>query len=304
MSETTAPSQTDGQATEPGESPEQSIENSELAAQVDLLAAENRRLRDRLAERQQSRYRDTALGLIGVGLLCGIFGYFTPAASTVLFALAGTGLFAGVLTYFLTPERFISADVGQRVYSATAQSFARLCDDLGLSNRRIYLAAHTDGATTESDLDSRLFIPQTQDTEIPAADAFDSAFLVEDDRRGLAVQPTGGDLVTAIRDSLTEPFGDTPEMLCSQLTDAIIEDLELAKSAEYDIDQADGRVSVQFTGALYGDGTQFDHPIVSVMAVGLAAGLQTAIETTVTESDPLAVTFRWEPQHGDEDQLN
>lgn len=304
MSETTASGQTDSQATEPEESSEQSIEHSELAAQVDLLAAENRRLRDRLAERQQSRYRDTALGLIGVGLLCGILGYFTPAASTVLFALAGTGLFAGVLTYFLTPKRFISADVGQRVYSATAQSFTRLCDDLGLSDRRIYLAAHTDETTTESDLDSWLFIPQTQDTEIPATDAFDSAFLVEDDRRGLAVQPTGGDLVTAIRDSLTEPFGDTPEMLCSQLTDAIIEDLELAKSAEYDIDQADRRVSVRFTGALYGDGTQFDHPIVSIMAVGLAAGLQTAIETTVTESDPLAVTFRWEPQHDGEDQLN
>jgi len=302
MSDATAPEQTDGVSADPEESPEQSPEEAELAAQVDLLAAENRRLRDLLAERQQSRYRETALGLAGVGLVCGLLGYVTPAASTVLFALAGTGLFAGVLTYFLTPERFSSADVGHRVYAATAQSFSRLCDDLGLSDRRVYLVAHTDDEDdeiAESDVESWLFVPQTQDTEIPAADAFDSAFLVEDDHRGLAVQPTGSDLITAIRDSLTEPFGDSPERLCSQLTDAIVEDFELATSAEYDIDQADGRVSVRFTGALYGDGTQFDHPIVSVMAVGLAAGLQTAIETTVTESDPLAVTFRWDLEHDD-----
>jgi hypothetical protein len=265
----------------------------ELTAQIDLLAAENRQLRERLAAVHRSQYHETALALCGVGLLCGLLAVLVPTASTVLFALAGTGVFGGVLTYFLTPERFISADVGQHVYSATAASYERLCGDLGLSERRVYLA--TDETTEADGTESWLFVPQTAETAIPEPTAFDSAFVVEKGQRGLSLRPTGSELFTAFENSLTEPLGTTAADLCDQLSDALVEDFELAQTIEYDTDRANGRLSVQISDALYGDGGQFDHPVVSLLAVGLAAGLSQPVEATVTGTRPLSVTFRWEP---------
>lgn len=278
--------------------------HEELAAQVDLLAAENRRLRELVADAQRSRYRGTAIALCGVGIGCGLLGVVLPAASTVLFALAGTGVFGGVLTYFLTPERFISADVGQRVYTATAESFERLCSELGLSDRRVYVAAETETETetetaTQAPTESWLFVPQTQETAIPEPDAFESTLLVEDGHRGLSVRPTGSGLFAAFNNSLTEPLGTTADTVCAQLSDAIVEDFELAQTVEYDTDPDNGRASLQLTEALYGAGNRFDHPIVSLLAVGLATGLEKPVETEVTATEPLSVTLRWEPSADD-----
>ncbi len=280
---------------------ESSAQKQELAAQIDLLAAENRRLREIVADAQRSRYRGTAIALTGVGVVCGILGFLSPGASTVLFALSGTGVFGGVLTYFLTPERFISADIGQRVYTATAESFERLCANLGLSDRRVYIAPEStdDDSVPPETVDSWLFVPQTQETAIPQPKMIDSAFHVPEGQRGLSVRPTGSGLFAAFDRSLTEPLGSTPETLCAQLSDAVVENFELATTVEYDIDPAAGRVSVRISEVLYGDGTRFDHPVVSLFAVGLATGLETAVETEVTATDPLSVTFRWDSKDTD-----
>lgn len=265
----------------------------ELTAQIDLLAAENKQLRERLAAAHRSQYRETALALCGVGVVCGLLAVVIPTASTVLFTLAGIGVFGGVLTYFLTPERFISADVGQRVYSATAASYERLCSDLGLSDRRVYLTAEE--TTGASGAEHWLFVPQSAETPIPEPTEVDSAFVVEEGQRGIALRPTGSELFRAFERSLTEPLGTTAAELCEQLSDAVVEDFELARTVDYDADPADGRLSVRISEALYGDGGQFDHPVVSFFAVGLAAGLSHPVEATVTATKPLSVTFRWEP---------
>lgn len=285
-----------------GSTAEPVSQNTELAAQVDLLTAENRRLREMVAAAQRSRYRGTAIALCGIGLLCGLFGYFMPTGSTVLFALAGTGVFGGVLTYFLTPERFISADVGQRVYTASAESFERLCTDLGLSDRRVYIpTVYSSEGTQPDSADGWLFIPQDEETSIPEPADVDSALVVDDNKRGLSVRPTGSGLFSALSTSLTEPLGSTAETLCAQLSDALVEDFELGQSVVYETDPADGRVSFRISGALYGDGSRFDHPIVSLLAVGLATGLETPVETTITATEPLSVTLRWEQTTVDKD---
>lgn len=289
-----APETGNAASTEPPSDPE-------VAARIELLAAENERLRELVAAAQRSRYRRTAIALFGVGVLCGVLGYLTPAASTVLFALGGTGVFGGVLTYFLTPDRFISADVGRRVYTATAESLERLVTELGLSDRRVYVAMPTAGrddpaATTAS---SWLFVPQRESTTIPDPTALDAAFVVDEGKRGLSLRPTGSGLFEAVTTSLTEPVGTTGEAICAQLSDAIVEDFELARTVEYETDPTDGRVSVRITGVLYGDGTRFDHPLVSLFGVGLSTALESPVETTVTGTEPLAVTFRWEPTADD-----
>jgi hypothetical protein len=273
-------------------------EDPELVVELDLLKAENRRLRELLAAAQRSRYRNTAIALCAVGLVSGILAVAVPTGTDVLFAFAGIGVFGGVLTYFLTPERFIAADVGKQVYTATADSFERLCHDLGLSDRRFYVTASDRenvpmGRSDQSQLaDSWLFIPQTAETEVPEVSTLDSSFVIDDERRGLLIRPTGSGLLTTVTRSLSEPLAETPDAICEQLADAIVEDLELAQGMTYEVDPATNRISVQITSVLYGDGTRFDHPVVSLIAVGLATGVEHPVEPTVTATDPLSVTFR------------
>jgi len=276
-----------------------SAENTEtLAAQRDLLAAENTRLRELLAASQRSQYRDTALALGGVGVVCLVLGFLTPTASTVLFALGGIGLFSGVLTYFLTPERFISAATGQRVYAATAVSYDRLCGDLGLSERRLYVPSESSEESAQQATPGWLYVPQDPATSPPSPSELSVGFVVTDSHRGIAVRPTGSGLFETFETTLAEPLGTTPTALCDQLSDALIEDFELAETATYDfdVDEAGGRISFQLTEVLYGDPTQFDHPVVSFLALGVATGLQTPVESTVTETDPLRLTLSWTDQ--------
>jgi len=279
-----------------------SAENTEtLAAQRDLLAAENTRLRELLAASQRSQYRDTALALGGVGVVCLVLGFLTPTASTVLFALGGIGLFSGVLTYFLTPERFISAAIGEQVYAATAVSYDRLCSDLGLSERRLYVPSASPDESAQQASPGWLYVPQDPDDTPPSQSELAVGFVVTETHRGIAVRPTGSGLFETFETALAEPLGTTPPVLCEQLSDALISDFELAETVTYDFDVDDsrGRISFQLSGGLYGDPTQFDHPVVSFLALGVATGLQTPVESTVTETDPLSLTLSWTGEHAE-----
>lgn len=272
-------------------------EEAKLAAEINLLEAENERLRERVAEAHRSRYRETAIALCITGILFGLLGLIMQTMSTVLFALSGIGVFSGILTYFLTPEQFIAADVGQQVYAASAESLKRICADLGLSDRRVYVT--TRNAVGETGTTSWLFIPESNKTPVPAPTDFETGFIIEDGARGLSVRPTGSGLFTAFERSLTESLGTTPDTLCAQLSNAVIEDFELADKADFDTDSNDGRASVQLTDVVYDDSNQFDQPVVSLFAVGLSAGLNTQVEATVTEMNPLSVTFRWDTNTDD-----
>jgi len=270
--------------------------DQELAAQIELLAAENNRLRELLAASQRSQYRDTALGLGAVGVIFVVGGFVAPTAETVLFALGGVGIFGGVLTYFLTPTQFISADIGEQVYTSAAVTYEQLCSTLGLSDRRLYVPAAQPESSPTQATPGWLFVPQDPDTAPPESSDLTLGLVVSESHRGLAVRPTGSGLFSSFQSTLTEPLGTTPSVLCEQLSDALVEDFELVESGSYDIDRTDGRISMAFTNPLYGDGTRFDHPVVSFVATGIATGLQTPVDITVTEADPLRVTCRWDTE--------
>jgi hypothetical protein len=121
---------------------------AELRTQLRLLAEENEQLRDSYARAKQTQYRRTALGLAALGCLGVAGGVLVAGASDVLFVLGGIGLFGGLLTYYLTPEQFVAADVGRAVYSVLAANEAALVDELGLSDRRVYVPAGTDRGVT------------------------------------------------------------------------------------------------------------------------------------------------------------
>jgi hypothetical protein len=142
-----------------------------LEARLEVLREENERLRREYARARRSQYRQTAIGLGVLGTLAAVAAILFPEQSPILLALGGTGLFGAVLTYYLTPEQFVPATVGERIHRAHTANQAALIDDLGLQDDRLYVP------TPERETMARLFVPQRADHELPPADVLDHLLL-------------------------------------------------------------------------------------------------------------------------------
>src|SRR6056297_1534343 len=259
--------------------PEEHAED--LAAQVELLADENQRLREEYVRAKKSDYRRTAAGLLGVGLVAVVGAVAFPSAREVLFALGGTGVFGALLTYYLTPEQFIAAETGERVYRAVAATGAALVGELGLVDARVYAPARETG---DEFANVRLFVPQHSDYAVPVRDELDSLFVVTADERerGVSLPPTGGSLYREFESSMADELAASPAGVAAQLTDALVETLELAESARPETDAENGLVRVEVSGATYGPLDRFDDPVVSFLAVGLTDALDAPVAVEVT----------------------
>ncbi|WP_277552298.1 hypothetical protein [Halobaculum limi] len=268
---------------------------TDLQARVDLLATENQRLREEYARRQQVEYRRAALGLGGVGAVALTGAALFPAVRSVLIIIGAVGLFGGILTRYLTPERFVSADVGERVYSALAGNEAAITAELGLQSERIYVPV--EGTET-----ARLFIPERREYDIPPQDELESTLVIPDDpaMRGVALTPTGGPLFREFEQSApttTDALRDRVD----QLTEAFVETFEIADAVDADLDAADGRVTIDVRGSVFGVEADFDDPITSLFAVGLAEHLDVPIRTERAGSEnDYAMAFYWEPEEAEQ----
>ena len=268
----------------------------EPAARAELLAAENQRLRTEYVRARQSQYRRTAVGLALVGVGAALGAVVFPDGREVLFALAAVRLFGGVLTYYLTPGTFVAADVGERIYAAMVANEAAIAGELGLSDDRIYVPAG-------EPVDARLYVPQRSTDELPAPDELDGPFLTDPDHRGLSLEPTGGTLFEGFERALTAELATAPAPLATQLADGLVEQFELAASADPDVDVQSGRVTVAITASAFGAVDRFDHPIASFLAVGFVTGLDRPIRLEVTPGDERSdwlVTCRWNDDNDDE----
>jgi hypothetical protein len=263
-----------------------------LKTRIAVLEEENARLRNAYGRIRRQRYRRTAFGLFVLGVLATLGGLFFSTSRDVLFALGGTGLFAGVLTYYLTPEQFIAASVGEKVYSALAESRSEMTAELDLSEVRVYVPS-SDGTRSV-----RLFVPQHADYEIP--DGVDRTFVTADGRRrGVTFRPSGAGLYEEFERALDAPLGDRPEPLTEQLADGVVEQFELAAEVGTDVDTSGSQAIFEVTNSTLGRVDQFDHPIPSFVAVGLALGLGEPVEVeTIGTADDYSgeylITCRWE----------
>ncbi|RLM71371.1 hypothetical protein DVK05_01440 [Halorubrum sp. Atlit-8R] len=250
-----------------------------------VLEAENRQLREEYARARQAAYRRTAVSLLIVGLLGIAGGVVFPDARTVLFALGGTGIFAGVLTYFITPERFISAEIGGRLFEAVHADREATIDELGLRGDPVYVPGD----------EVRLFVPRDTDAPLPESLTDLDLFVVPADPTtgGVAFHPTGVPLFEEFSDTMDQSLGTRPQSAAPVLADALVEVFELADSAESTVDTDTQRVTFEVRGAGLGDPRAIDHPIASFLSVSLVEALAEPVEVTVTEEDPLTVTCRY-----------
>ena len=247
-----------------------------LQAQLELLREENERLRHEYTRAKQARYRQTAIGLAGIGLAALLAGLVFPAERTVLLALGATGLFGGLLTAMITPEQFVAASVGERTYGALAENFDRIVGALGLQDDRIYLPIK-DGGTTSV----QLFVPQQAEYDLPETDDVSTPFVVpaNDRARGLIVRATGDELHAELARAVSGELATEPAVLLQQVADGIVEQFELAESVTTEV--SDGQATIGVTGSVYDDLDRFDHPIPSVLGATLSTQLDMPVSVSV-----------------------
>jgi len=249
-----------------------STELPEAAAdRIETLEAENERLRRSVEAARRRRYRYTALGLGVVGAIALGGAALLEPVRQILIALGFTGLFGAVLTYFLTPERFVSAAVGERIYQTLAANEEAIVDDLMLAGEPIFYP------TPEADVPARLFVPQVPDT-LPTAETDLSTPFTTGEVNGLALDPTGAALYGEVRDA-ADRLPESPPEIGSVVGEALVEQFELVDAVDTDGDAE--RVTMTVDGSAYGPPDRFDHPVVSLLATTLAAELETVATPTV-----------------------
>lgn len=266
----------------------------DLRAELTALRRENERLRAESERIQRTRYRRAALAFLGIGLVAGTAGALFPSGRTVLLALAGVGLFAAVLTAFLTPEQFVSASTTERVYAAYAASGDALAGDLGLRDVSVYVPVDDASGPFAA---VRLFVPQREEYTVPDAGALAQGVVVtaDDQERGVSLYPTGA----ALLEELTEwefALETTPEGLGDQLADALVTGLELVDTARAEVSGDGTRAVVTVSGGAYGAVDRFDHPVASFLASGFASGLDRPVRLAVESGDDDAylVVLTWD----------
>lgn len=277
------------------DAPLSDLNERELRSLAEGARAENRRLREEYARVQRAAYRRSAAALLVLGLLAVIGALVLPTGREILFILGGIGLFGGSITWFLTPERFVTATVGRAIYDSVADTGTKLRDELGLRETSVYVPVNR---TAVNGIPVRLFVPQSSGYELPSPDDLTSLFVLPEStrERGIAVRPTAARLVREFERSAGS-IADEPTALTAQLVAALVEQFELVDGAEPEIDVDSNRVTVYVRGPVYDEVSDFDHPIASFLGTGFAFGLDRPVTVVVTEADTRTlVTCRWDEE--------
>jgi hypothetical protein len=281
---------------------------ADLLAELGLLTEENRRLRASSDRDRRRSFRRAAIAVGLLGVVAAAAGVVIPTEATVLFALAGVGLFTAALTYFLTPESVITAPVSERVYAALAHSGDAVRADLGLHDASVYLPVDPDDAPAGA-APVRLFVPQHDEYDTPLPDEAARAFVVSDDdrRRGVSFVPTGATLLSAFEAGDESVHRLNLADYVARVADTLVDGFELVAYAAAELDSEAGVLTVGIRRSALGPVDRFDHPVGSFVAAALARRLDVPVTLETTPADDGRVeyylTCRWTPDaDADEDE--
>jgi hypothetical protein len=266
---------------------------AQLEAELDLLAEENRRLREESRRARKTAYRRTAQGLAAIGTVAVVSAILFPTIRSTLLVLGSIGLFGGVVTYYLTPERFVAAQTGDRIVAALDRSWQDLVAQLELAADRLLVPSAGPNP-------ARLFVPiepitSLHEQALPPREAMQSSFVTDESgARGVSVVPAGADLYRTFEQETDRVEEETLPTHVETLSEALIEQFELATTIETDLEIADGEATVRLSGAAYGGPNRFDDPLASFLGVGIACYLDRPVAVTTEPSDEdLLVQYRW-----------
>lgn len=212
-----------------------------------------------LGDHFDSRNPAPVFGLLGVVLVGG--GLVVPAFETLLFAWGGTALFVALLLRFVMTGTAVSATVTTDIYAAMAGNLRR-----------------------DSPAGDHRYVPDADGVTLVVGDR-------EFDAVGERLLATSGDDATGgtVEGGTTVDQSSTVEDRLAVLADLLVNDLELATRVHA---ATEGEVTtVTVTGSRVGTAERFDHPVASVVGVGLSRALETpvGVKTTV-ENGTLVVT--------------
>jgi len=236
---------------------------------------------------KRSRYDRMAAGLAAFGCIAALGAVYFTAERRLLFALSGASLVGGILAYSLASDRFVSASVAEHIYSAAAVNEAAIVDEIGVQDGYVYVPDEVNRV-------ARLVIWEYADYERSADSVGPSS--TEEATRKLVLEPMGAGLFGEFERSLAGDLESKPAPLAKQLTEGLVEQFELATTAESIVGREGNSVRVSLTGSAIGGVDRFDHPIASFLAVGFAVGLGRPIELDVESSEGRAewvITCRW-----------
>jgi hypothetical protein len=263
-----------------------------VQARVERLEAENTRLRARLESGVTYR-RVAGLFLAAAAIFLGGTQLF-PSSEGVLLALAGTGVFGAVLLLALTSEPLVPAAAAGAVTDTMSQNLSDVSRAMGIDGHATYVPTSTG--------DVRMYLSAAAYDRVPTVNDQDNVGTIYDepDAYGLLLEPTGRHLLAVLEERATD-LPEDAEAALPMLIEAATDYFELAESletvsADESVVSGGSHVTIRISGTAFGNAADLDHPIPSLVGVGLATIIDEPVETkaTTTDDGTTLVTFGWQ----------
>lgn len=265
----------------------------------EVVKAQRDGLKRKLAEQNRWAMRPTAtwLSLIGIAIL--VFWYLTKsgsAMSMVVFLAGITLLSLAVLLYFMSPARFLRAEVSDGEVLGNTTNVGKILSGMLIEAKGVHVPASQAG-------ELKVFIPASDGQRIPfeAMKASGGIFILpKDGARGILLNPPGYGLMRQAR-QIGISFSDAG--LENELKDVLEKGMELASVAT--VKRTGDEVHVSLTNLANtglcqsirkeqpGLCTQIGCPICSFIACAIVegTGFPVRIKTITVEGNVLRTTF-------------
>ena len=197
------------------------MENVSINKRLAQLEIENEKLRSDHRTAKKNEYKDTGYTLIIFGSLTLGISYFTynntTLASVLLFAGIGT-TYIGILSLFLTPEKFVRKDILEQSNLSSIAVINNIIQELQIYSKGIYVLSN--GQIT-------VILPLRPDFELSKDIPQRTFHIDEPDKAALVLVPLGYSLMRMVEDR-----GSDWSDLSGALNEIMVEGLEIAGSVE------------------------------------------------------------------------